>query len=760
MFLRLDNAEIPGLFSIDGYIDIRDLPDSEVASDIMTRLRMLDPVPTYKTTFRTFTSNLPAVDSLLIGREKELEFLDQAWANPKTNIVQVIAPGGTGKTALMDKWYKSHLDECTIFGWSFYSQGVREDSQTSSDPFFAEILPFFGLIIPQGASVWARAEAIAQRLREERVLLILDGLEPLQESTGEIRDSAMKALLLELRTRNKGMVLCTTRVYVKDLPVDELSPTCNLQNLESRDGASLLYTKGVRGTQQELEHASTDFHNHALAVTLLGTYLKEFHDGDIRCRTDIRGLLTGESDQDGHANRVVAGYVKMFKGKPELDVLNALGYFDRPTEPDALRLILRRTPEKLTLIRLKKLGLILTSNPSEKIDCHPLVREYFAKVMGETAEKEFKAGHSLLYEHYSNQAPKRPDTREGMVELFYAVYHGCQAGKHQEVCVEIYRDRINHGDGQFYLTKKLGEWGTELSLLANFFKVPWVEPTRSLRPTVQSWVIGQAAVALRALGRLGDAVAPMQVAADDAVDQKDWRNATRRYNNLSELHTSLGSLQEAVTSARHAVRYADQAEDQPWRYASRASLAAAFHQSGDLAEAERLFGEAESMKRELNPSFPYLESLSGYQFCNYLLDEGQQWDVIRRGSATLKVAEKHSGPLDIGLAHLSLGRACAPGSPESHYHIAQAVTCLRTAGELDYLAAALLACSELRNLEEAFSIAFRSCMPLHLADYHLILGGRLKSLEHFNEAEELINATGYGRRKPALEELRNELNAP
>jgi hypothetical protein len=334
MFLRLDNAEIPGLFSIDGYIDIRDLPDSEVASDIMTRLRMLDPDPRRPTTFRTFTSKLPTVDSLLIGRDKELEFLDQAWANPKTNIVQVIAPGGTGKTALMDKWYKRHLDECTVFGWSFYSQGVREDSQTSSAPFFAEIEPFFGIPVPQGATVWTRAEAIANHLRHEKVLLILDGLEPLQQSTGEIRDSAIAALLHELRTKNAGMVLCTTRVYIKDLPDDELTPARDLENLEPKDGASLLREKGMEGTQEELEQASREFHNHALAVTLLGTYLKEFHNGDIRRRTDIRGLLAEESDQDGHANRVMESYVKMLQGRLELDVLKALGYFDRPAEPE------------------------------------------------------------------------------------------------------------------------------------------------------------------------------------------------------------------------------------------------------------------------------------------------------------------------------------------------------------------------------------------------------------------------------------------
>jgi AAA domain len=163
---------------------------------------------------RVFTSKLSAVNSLLIGRDAELDFLAQSWADPKVNVVQIIAPAGTGKTALMDRWFRRHVNESTIFAWSFYSQGISENRQSSSDPFFSEVLRFFGVVLPEGASIWTRAEAIAAYLRKERVLLILDGLEPLQEPSGEVRDLPMRALLQELRARNQGMVLCTTRVWI------------------------------------------------------------------------------------------------------------------------------------------------------------------------------------------------------------------------------------------------------------------------------------------------------------------------------------------------------------------------------------------------------------------------------------------------------------------------------------------------------------------------------------------------------------------
>jgi hypothetical protein len=51
---------------------------------------------------------------------------------------------------------------------------------------------------------------VARRLREERVLLLLDGVEPLQDAEGTLRDMALKALLLELDTENASTWPITT----------------------------------------------------------------------------------------------------------------------------------------------------------------------------------------------------------------------------------------------------------------------------------------------------------------------------------------------------------------------------------------------------------------------------------------------------------------------------------------------------------------------------------------------------------------------
>ena len=54
--------------------------------------------------FRVSLAKLPSTSPDLFGREKELKELDDAWDNPKINVVSLVAWGGVGKSALVNKW--------------------------------------------------------------------------------------------------------------------------------------------------------------------------------------------------------------------------------------------------------------------------------------------------------------------------------------------------------------------------------------------------------------------------------------------------------------------------------------------------------------------------------------------------------------------------------------------------------------------------------------------------------------------------------
>lgn len=797
--VRIEECELPRLMKGLIYVDLVGKDQNQARKDLLSAVstkpkRREAPFPEsiFPAVYRTFVNRLPIVDPVLIGRDNELGVLDRAWANPATNFVQVVAAGGTGKTALADKWFRRHLGEATIFGWSFYSQGTSENRHTSSDPFFAEVLPFFNIEIPLTSSIYTRAEVLARSLRTERILLVLDGIEPLQESSGTLRDLGLRALLQELATLNKGMVLCTTRLRLTDIPDDSpRSCSIDLDNLDSSQGAEYLRHLGVIGLQSELRQASEEFANHALALTLLGSYLVDFCGGDVRRRVDIPSVLVDDTRAGAHARRVMQGYARMFAGTPELEVLRALGYFDRPVEPEALRLVLPAMSNLQYLAAVKRLSearLILAGKPvgstadpmidchpivrehfstlepntDQPVDCHPLVREHFADVMRSSAPQVFRAGHKRLYEYYRTKSAHLPNKRDELVPLFWAVYHGCQAGEFVPAFRDVYLDRISRGN-EFYLTDVLGEFGTDLSLLANFFVTPWTQTVEGLTLSDQSRVISQSHFALRGLGRLTDAVDQLQHLGQTGVDLKIWSEGIVRYSNLSQLLLMLGYVAKAISTARKALELI-QPDDIVGRMMSLVDQADALHQAGDFENSERIFEKAEQIHAMREPGYPILYSVPNYRYCDLLLTQGKQEEALHRATTTLEWAGARARVLDIGLSHLVLGRAHPKGSSQSAFHLDQAVELLRQAGSLVHLPVALLARGTQPDLELAYMHVRRSGMRLRLIDYHLAQT-RLhlskeelsEAKEHYYQAEELTTSTGYHRIDPALIELRSIL---
>jgi serine/threonine protein kinase len=73
-------------------------------------------------------AKLPVTGSELFGREEDIAFLDDAWANKATNVVTIVAWAGVGKSTLVNHWLRRMAAEHyrsaqLVFGWSFYRQG-------------------------------------------------------------------------------------------------------------------------------------------------------------------------------------------------------------------------------------------------------------------------------------------------------------------------------------------------------------------------------------------------------------------------------------------------------------------------------------------------------------------------------------------------------------------------------------------------------------------------------------------------------------
>ena len=164
-------------------------------------------------------ARLPVTGSDLFGREEDIAFLDRAWANKDVNVVTIVAWAGVGKSTLVNHWLRRMAAEHyrsaeLVFGWSFYRQGTSGGT-SSADEFLDAALAWFGDPDPRLGTAWEKGERLAKLVAHRRTLLVLDGLEPLQNppgaQEGRLRDPSLQALLRELAAFNKGLCVITTR---------------------------------------------------------------------------------------------------------------------------------------------------------------------------------------------------------------------------------------------------------------------------------------------------------------------------------------------------------------------------------------------------------------------------------------------------------------------------------------------------------------------------------------------------------------------
>ncbi|MEY2631817.1 MAG: hypothetical protein RIR00_471 [Pseudomonadota bacterium] len=627
---------------------------------------------------KTDLTHLPVAAPHFLGRTTELAELDAAWADAgKTAVFQLIAPGGTGKTALMNRWLDQMRAEgwrgaAKVFGWSFYSQGSGDDRQASDDGFLAAALAFFQVSIAASVGAWDKGVALAAALQRSRALLVLDGLEPLQYPPtdqalpGELKASGLKALLTTLaRSGQPGLVLLTSREALKDVAgwlhqaEDNPGGTVRLRdlgNLSDSDGARLLHKLGVEWAgaakigpdDAELLAVSQTLQGHALTLSLVGTYLKSAKGGDVRRWPELDFARANDKSLKGHAFHAVATYETWFQregaaGARELVALRLLGYFDRPASRANLAALtaapaidgltealvgLDADDWHITLSHLQDAGLAQFDAQSGSLDAHPLIREYLAHALRSHQPDAWREGHKRIYEQLKRDTPHRPEGLAGLQPLYQAVAHGCLAGLQQEACDEIYWNRISR-EGEAYAVKKLGAFAADLGAVACFFDSPWNQPAAALSEAAQAWLLNEAAFSLRALGRLDEALQPMRVSGEMDVKRSEWIGAATSFNNLSELQLSLGRLAAAVSDGRAALDHAERSGDAFYRMTTRTALADALHQHGQPAsaefqEAEKVFQAAEALQAEHQPQYPLLYSVRGFQYCDLLLAEAER----------------------------------------------------------------------------------------------------------------------------------------
>jgi serine/threonine protein kinase len=111
-------------------------------------------------------ARLPVTASQVFGREEDIAFLNDGWANQHVNVVTIVAWAGVGKSTLVNHWLgrlaaEHYRSAELVFGWSFYKQGSSGDT-SSADEFLDAALTWFGDPDPRIGTSWEKGERLAK----------------------------------------------------------------------------------------------------------------------------------------------------------------------------------------------------------------------------------------------------------------------------------------------------------------------------------------------------------------------------------------------------------------------------------------------------------------------------------------------------------------------------------------------------------------------------------------------------------------------
>ena len=357
------------------------------------------------------------------GRQQAMRQLNACCAAEAT-LIWLHAPAGTGKTTLLRHWLarcaeaRQWWNMDVVYGWEFPQVTMRHSAQDLLNEFLNHTLHWFGVSVTSTQTNSEKLTLLRQRLQQQRVFLLLDNVPPdLLRPVIARQDHGCfcTELLKPLRGQTFGMCLVSTQQAVTD-DCGSVVKTLELGDLLLDDVVGLLRYKGITARSELLASVARTFGNHALTLTLLGNYLTQACDGDLR-QLDTIPIWMDHDGEGRHTRRVLAAYDKWLAKTPELALLYLLSLFHDAVAQDLLNHVLqgmmqagsflKRKPvptllkplrginqKKLLLIqqRLCQLNLVHLNADTKHLRMHSSVREYFA------AKFEARCHHSEAWD--------------------------------------------------------------------------------------------------------------------------------------------------------------------------------------------------------------------------------------------------------------------------------------------------------------------------------------------------------------------------
>ena len=380
--------------------------------------------------------------------------------------IAVCAVGGTGKTALVGHWLKNtsgwrSRPFAGLFGWSFYQD--RDPAH-----FLLELLLWaherLGTLKPRERTDLVRA--VIKVVRAHPLVIVLDGLEVLQEGPEESRhgsflDGDLRELLGAFcQQEHQGLAVLTSRFVFADLErfLGTAFHQLELAGLLPDQGAALLGEMDVRGPAAEREEISDRLDGHPLGLRVFAEAVPDAdRDHPLRFLDhafSTRGLSAGSPLND-KLRRLLTFYEQRLP-PVQARLLSVVALFRSPVADETvLRLVrglfgeVRKVPlpdDNVLAAELRKLQArgILSREPMEGghgSACHPILRDHFRALLLGTGAATARRAADLLQGQPSDEEPR---SLKEIEPVLLAIELLLDAGEFQ-AADELYSARLANG---------------------------------------------------------------------------------------------------------------------------------------------------------------------------------------------------------------------------------------------------------------------------------------------------------------------------
>lgn len=576
------------------------------------------------------------------GRETNLKELIDWLESPVTpdRVISIVAAGGTGKTALVDQAiHRAQFSgRAGLFVWSFYEEPNTGAFLRSAYTYFT------GEKDAPGAGMLERLQLALSG--DSPHILILDGLERVQSEgdyrkRGELEDMQLKRFVKAVAGGvGSARLLVTSRFPMVDLEAMTGAGhrAIMLDDLDIDSAVSVLRSWGVNGDKGALTRLLKPLNirntYHALAVTVLGSFIGNYLDGDPSRGPEFSLQDAGEDDPKARKLARILDHYAEALTQQERDLLARLAIFPRGVALELLGWIAQAggavagtliglSDKKLALHleRLKKLGLVFRYEQDGRIvyTAHPFLREYFRNLLLTSAESVHESVRVRLAPSLDAKPGSNPQDSALLDRYELLIEETALAGNIKDA-FDIYW----FGLGNLrHLSYTLGENSRTARLLQ--FVVPGdnfaaLECVISLKPRLA--FLCDFGLATKFAGELGRARSVLEYGTMLSRENQNAESGSAFAINQSTLEAEVGNFPIALEKAECAIRLAVEAGHTDFECEALGIKSYAHFSLGDVYSWKLVSDRALKVGGSLSAWFLYFGAF--WAECMILIGKGAQ----------------------------------------------------------------------------------------------------------------------------------------